>query len=163
METSKGNMPVKTETNFYSQIVGDFRHVPLPLRKAVLALRKNELWMKIGKVLTNVPLDEKLTNTRLRNAIRSYLDENHVRYTEVDKILEALKDKGFITEENTEPKYYPTSIFVESLRFIDMLEEETIRPLVQSLKEDPEFEKEPNIETLVESGIYSALEESLKR
>jgi len=166
-EDTKGDEWMKSlenEVDLYTELVENFRFLPLPLTKAVIKLKKEQLWREIGKALTNVPLDEKVNYARLRNRISKYTDQNGVRYLDLKRNLEELEKIKYIhVDRKSEPAYYPTSILVQGLEFIDNLEKVTKEAIVRSLKRDPRFKGYGDLDNLVESGIYTALEDSLKR
>ena len=149
--------------DLHSEISRSFDYVPLPIREAAVELNKQPLWQEIGKALAKVPIDETVNNTRLRNCIGDYAKQQNVGYLDIERSLEKLEEKKYLkVDRNSEPVYHLTSKFVQGLEFTDKLEEETVETIVNDLKDDKQFRKCPDLRKIVQTKIYSALEESIK-
>jgi hypothetical protein len=152
----------KDKVDLHSEIARYFVYVPLPIRKAAIELKNHPLWQEIGKVLIKVPIDETVNNTRLRNSIGDYVKTHNVGYLDIETSLEQLEKNDYLmVERKSEPVYHLTSKFMQSLEFISKLEEETVKIIVNDLKEDKQFSKFQNLDKIVESKVYSALVESI--
>lgn len=153
----------KRKVNFHSKIIQSFAYVPLPIREAAMELKNKPLWREIGNALSDIPIDETVSNTRLRNCIKDFVNNNNVEYLEIENVLGILEKEGYLKiERNSAPVYYLTSKFVQGLDFLDKLEDKTIRTIVKGLKTDEQFKKNPNLDAIVHSEVYTALEESIK-
>jgi hypothetical protein len=154
----------KDRVDLHSELTHNFAYVPLPIRTAVIELRNQPLWREIGKALANVPIDETVDNTRLRNCIGDYAKLHNVGYMDIEKSLEMMEAEKYLKiDRNSEPVYHLTSKFVQGLEFIDKLEGETVRAIVNDLKDDEQYKKYPDLKNLVQSSVYFALEESIKQ
>lgn len=147
-----------SESKIYSDLKRDFQDaVPPSIRRVVVDLVNNPLWMEICKVLYKTQISVHMSQSKLIEQMKHFIEENHIDYLQLNKNIQLLDEKEYIhLEEKSMPDHFLTPRTVEAMKVIDAIENQIVLPLVRELQKK-DF-KDSDIEKCVRRDIYSNLE-----
>jgi len=124
------------ESRIYSDLKRDFRDaVPPSIREVVVDLINNSLWLEICRTLYRAPINMHMTQSKLIEQMKHFIEENHIDYLQLNENIERLKGLGYIhLEEKSMPDHFLTPKTVEAMKVINAIEKKIVEPLVKELK-----------------------------
>lgn len=145
------------ESEIYADLKREFQDsVPSSIREVVIKLLKHPLWLEICKVLYRTPISEHMTQAKLIESMRDFIEESHIDYLQLNDSLEVLNKKGYIhLEETSMPDHFLTPKTVEAIEVINVIENQIVLPLVRELRR--KGFKDPDTEKRVRKDVYSNL------
>lgn len=129
--------------------------LPKKLRKVILELENNPLWMEIGDHLVSIPVRQEVDRMRLIDELSMITKED---YFEIRRALRDLEEKGYIyVKKGSKPDNFLTPPFAEAIKFKKKFDKDVVDPIVAELRSDPEFSSCKNLDKSLRRAIYSAL------
>jgi len=130
--------------------------VPPSIRDVVIKIANRPLWLKICSLLYRTSINTRMSQAKLIEGMRDFIEENRIDYLKLDASLKALKEEGYLHfEERSMPDHFLTPIAVEAMEVVVFIEKNVISPIVKELKE--KGFAPPNVENRVRQDVYSAL------
>jgi len=132
--------------------------VPPSTKKIILELRRQPLWMEIGKTLYHIPLARSVNEDDLIEEMADYIAKNDIGYVELHRALKSLEGIGYLKVERSEENYILAKEFAEAIELTDTFDREVIEPFVEVLKQNPKYHRIKDLKQSVASEIYDAME-----
>ncbi len=129
--------------------------IPRDFRRIFLELEDNPLWFEIGNYLRSIPIRENVDRLRLIDELSAHTKED---YYKIRDALNDLEGKGYIyVKKASKPDHFLAPHFAEAIRIRMRFESEVLNPILDELRNDPDFSGYDNLDKSMKRAIYSAL------
>lgn len=85
--------------------------------------------------------------------------QNNISDLDLDKEFTELKKRGYVSVKcESKPNFYISSLFANTIQFVQIIESSFILPVVKELEKNPKYRDYKNLRDIIQLGTLYALE-----